>query len=51
MQNNKNNTRREFVKKAGYAAPALLTWKAAPALSMTGSVRQPREPQRDGKID
>ena len=34
-----NKSRRDFLKKAGYAAPVLLTFKAAPALAKLGSLK------------
>lgn len=34
---NSSNTRREFVKKAAYVAPAILTLAAAPAFAKSGS--------------
>lgn len=33
------NSRREFLKKAGYTAPAILTISAVPAFAKNGSVR------------
>jgi len=36
-ENNSKNSRREFIKKVGYAAPAVLTIAAAPAFAKNGS--------------
>lgn len=33
------NSRREFLKKLGYTAPVVLTFKAAPAFAKLGSLR------------
>jgi hypothetical protein len=35
--NNSSGTRREFVRKAAYVAPAILTFAAAPAFAKSGS--------------
>ena len=35
----KGTTRREFVKKAAYIAPAIVTLKAAPSFAKTGSLK------------
>ena len=37
-----NKSRREFVKKAAYVPPAVLTLAAAPAFAKTGSYKDPR---------
>jgi hypothetical protein len=37
MRNEHSNSRREFVKKAAYVAPAILTLQAAPAYAKVGS--------------
>ena len=37
-EQNQATTRREFVKKAVYVAPAVLSLKAAPSFAKTGSV-------------
>jgi len=37
MGNEFNSSRREFVKKAAYVAPAILTLQAAPAFANSGS--------------
>ena len=42
MQNEHSNSRREFVKKAAYIAPAILTLQAAPAYVKAGSIKDPR---------
>lgn len=34
-----DNSRRDFIKKAGYAAPAILTLQAHSALASSGSVK------------
>jgi hypothetical protein len=34
-----NDSRREFLKKLGYAAPVVLTFKAMPALARAGSLK------------
>jgi hypothetical protein len=36
-----NPSRREFIKKVGYAAPAIVTLTAFPALAKAGSLRAP----------
>ena len=38
--------RREFVKKAAYAAPVILTLKAMPAFAAAGSQKSGAKPQR-----
>jgi hypothetical protein len=38
-------SRREFVKKAAYVAPAILTLKAAPAFAKNGSKDKPPPPR------
>lgn len=43
-----NPSRREFVKKAAYVTPALLTLAVAPAYAKAGSVKDPKRP-RDPK--
>jgi hypothetical protein len=37
-----NASRRGFVKKAAYVAPAILTLKAAPAFAKKGSDKDPK---------
>ena len=39
-------TRREFVKKAAYIAPAIVTMKAAPSFAKAGSVKPPKPPKK-----
>lgn len=47
MQNEHSNSRREFVKKAAYIAPAILTLQAAPAYAKPGSIKdRPRDRPR-----
>lgn len=36
-----NQSRRDFVKKAAYVAPAIVSLKAAPAFAARGSDRRP----------
>ena len=38
-------TRREFIKKAGYAAPVVLTMAAKPSFASTGSARDEVRPK------
>jgi len=38
-------TRRDFVKKAVYIAPAIVTLKAAPSFAKTGSMKPPKPPK------
>ena len=46
MRNEHSNSRREFVKKAAYVAPAILTLQAAPAYVKAGShKKEPKEPK------
>lgn len=40
-------SRREFVKRAAYVAPAILTLAAAPSFAKTGSEKHEREEKRD----
>lgn len=37
-------SRREFVKKAAYIAPAIATLKAAPSFAKVGSDKAPEQP-------
>lgn len=37
-----SDTRREFVKRAAYIAPAILTLAAAPAYAKSGSEKKPK---------
>ena len=45
LTQNQATTRREFVKKAVYVAPAVLSLKAAPSFAKTGSVKPPKLPK------
>ena len=38
-------SRRNFVKKAAYVAPAILTLAAAPAFAKPGSEKKPKDPK------
>ena len=38
-------SRREFVKKAAYIAPAIATIKVAPAFAKAGSDKKPKPPK------
>ena len=40
-----DSSRRDFVKKAMYVAPVVLTLAAAPAFAKTGSVKDPKPPK------
>lgn len=40
-----SDTRREFVKRAAYIAPAILTLAAAPAYAKSGSDKKPKAPK------
>ena len=40
MDKQHSNSRREFVKKAAYVAPAILTLAVAPAYAKAGSVKE-----------
>lgn len=48
------DTRRDFIKRAGYMAPAILTLPAAPAYAKSGSQKpdsgKPRH-EKDGDFD
>lgn len=44
---NSPDSRREFVKKAAYVAPAILTLAASPAFAKSGS----EKPDKDGRDD
>jgi hypothetical protein len=46
--NDKVTSRREFVKKAAYAAPLILTLQAAPAFAKQGSDKHPGPPPGKG---
>lgn len=39
-------SRREFVKKAAYVPPAILTLAVAPSYAKTGSEKKPKEPKK-----
>jgi hypothetical protein len=43
MKNEHSSSRREFVKKAAYVAPAILTLQAAPAYVKAGSIKEQRQ--------
>lgn len=43
------SSRRDFVKKAAYIAPAILTLKAAPAFAKAGSKEKPPKPPKPPK--
>jgi hypothetical protein len=50
---NASDTRREFVKRAAYIAPAILTLAVAPAYAKSGSDKEqkpknPNKPDKDG---
>jgi hypothetical protein len=45
------NSRREFVRKAAYLAPAILTLPAAAAYAKHGSEKQPKKPKPDHDSD
>ncbi len=40
----KTEARRDFIKKAAYVAPVIMTMKAAPALAQSGSGVTPTPP-------
>jgi len=40
----KTEARRDFLKKAAYVAPVVMTMKAMPALAQTGSTATPPPP-------
>lgn len=41
----KGTTRREFVKKAAYIAPAIVTLTAAPSFAKPGSLKPEKDPK------
>jgi hypothetical protein len=43
-----NGSRRNFVKRGVYVAPAILTLAAAPEFAKAGSYKQPDPPKGDG---
>ncbi len=45
QQPGSKNARREFVKKAAYIAPAIVTLSAAPAFAKAGSDKKPKPPK------
>jgi len=45
-----SDSRRQFVKKAAYVAPAILTLKAAPSYAKKGS-EKPEKPPKPDKTD
>jgi hypothetical protein len=48
MKNEHSSSRREFVKKAAYVAPAILTLQAAPAYVKAGSIKESKKrPTKD----
>ena len=47
--NKSNKSRREFVKKAAYVPPAILTLAATPAFAKNASLKDPKEP-KDPKL-
>ena len=40
-----DSSRRDFVKKAMYVAPVILTLAAAPEFAKAGSVKDPKDPK------
>jgi len=53
METKHDPTRRGLLKKAAYAAPAILTLQATSALAKSGSEKEPedlREPKRPKKL-
>lgn len=42
-----DKSRRDFVKRGAYAAPAILTLAAAPEFAKAGSVKPPKDPRDD----
>jgi hypothetical protein len=48
MKNGHSDSRREFVKKAAYVVPAILTLQAAPAYAKKGSGKDDK-PKKDDK--
>ena len=43
MDKQQSNSRREFVKKAAYVGPAILTLAVAPSYAKAGSVKEVKE--------
>ena len=50
METKHDPTRRGLLKKAAYAAPAILTLQATSALAKSGSEKEPREPKKPKKL-
>ncbi len=46
-----SETRRNFVKKAAYVAPAILTLRAAPSFAKSGSEKPDKKDKKDKKGD
>ncbi len=47
-----STSRRDFVKKSAYLAPAILTLQVWPAMAMAGSVKDPNDrPRRRPRTD
>ena len=46
---NKQSSRREFVKKAAYVAPVIVTLAVAPSYAKAGSKVNPKPPKRPVK--
>jgi hypothetical protein len=49
MDKQHSNSRREFVKKAAYVAPAILTLAVAPSYAKAGSVKEEKK-EKDKKV-
>jgi hypothetical protein len=49
MKNERSDSRREFVKKAAYVVPAILTLQAAPAYVKASSDHKPNKPEKEPK--
>lgn len=47
--NKKDSSRRNFIKKAAYVAPAIMTLTAVPAFAARGSDRRPQPRPPRGK--
>jgi hypothetical protein len=43
MDEQHSNSRREFVKKAAYVAPAILTLAVAPSYAKAGSIKEEKD--------
>lgn len=46
-----DRSRRDFVKRGAYVAPAILTLAAAPSFAKAGSIKDPGKPGKPGKPD